>query len=153
MPQILYSTRWIPFLVWTLDNISGLISVVPWLSRWEVIKKMSGNIFLSWGGPKKIWGKEQLLRSSAFLRLFSFFRSFSFLKSTSFSRSSSYLRSSSFFRSSSFWGRLLFWGHLHFGGCVHYWDSFHIDVVFLIYSMNRPNFFFTASKSNLKLLR
>ena len=39
MPRMLHSTCWIPFPVWTHDNISGLISVVPWLSRWEVIKK------------------------------------------------------------------------------------------------------------------
>ena len=31
--------HWVPFPVWTTDNISGSISVVPWLLRWEVIKK------------------------------------------------------------------------------------------------------------------
>ena len=39
MPRILYLSCGVPFPVWTPDNISGLISVVPWLLRWEVIKK------------------------------------------------------------------------------------------------------------------
>ena len=39
MPRILYLSCGIPFPVWTPDNISGLISVVPWLLRWEAIKK------------------------------------------------------------------------------------------------------------------
>ena len=40
MPRILYLSCGVPFPVWTPDNISGLISVVLWLLRWEVIKKM-----------------------------------------------------------------------------------------------------------------
>ena len=39
MPRILYISWGVPFPVWTPDNISGLISVVLWLLRWEVIKK------------------------------------------------------------------------------------------------------------------
>ena len=39
MPRILYLSCGVPFPVWTPDNISGLISVVLWLLRWEVIKK------------------------------------------------------------------------------------------------------------------
>ena len=39
MPCILYLSCGVPFPVWTPDNISGLISVVLWLLRWEVIKK------------------------------------------------------------------------------------------------------------------
>ena len=50
MPRISYLSCGVPFSVWTPDNISGLISVVLWLLRWEVIKKKSGNILLSgWG--------------------------------------------------------------------------------------------------------
>ena len=37
-----------------------------WLSRWKVIKQISGN-FLRGGGQKKCWGEEQSLRSSSFL--------------------------------------------------------------------------------------
>ena len=37
MPRILYLSCGVPFPVWTPDNISGVISVVLWLSRWEVI--------------------------------------------------------------------------------------------------------------------
>ena len=33
MPRILYLSCGVPFPVWTPDNISGLISVVLWLSR------------------------------------------------------------------------------------------------------------------------
>ena len=39
MPHILYLSCGVPFPVWTPENISGLISVVPWLLRWKVIKK------------------------------------------------------------------------------------------------------------------
>ena len=45
MPRISYSTCWIIFPVWAPDIISGLISVVPWLSRREVIKKKYQVIF------------------------------------------------------------------------------------------------------------
>ena len=38
MLRILYLSCGVPFPVWTPDNISGLISVVLWLLRWEVIK-------------------------------------------------------------------------------------------------------------------
>ena len=38
MPRTLYLSCGILFPVWTPDNISGLTSVVVWLSRWEVIK-------------------------------------------------------------------------------------------------------------------
>merc|ERR1711954_242118 len=48
MPRISYLSRRVPFPVWTPDNISGLISVVPWLSREEVIKKIAGNHFYIW---------------------------------------------------------------------------------------------------------
>ena len=54
MPRILYLPCGDPFPVWTPDNISGLISVVLWLSRWEVMKKKSGNILFKWGGGGKI---------------------------------------------------------------------------------------------------
>ena len=47
MPRILYLSCGVPFPVWTPDNISGLISVVLWLLRLEVINKISGNILLS----------------------------------------------------------------------------------------------------------
>ena len=33
IPRILYLSCGVPFPVWTPDNISGLISVVPWLLR------------------------------------------------------------------------------------------------------------------------
>ena len=52
MPRVLYLSCGVPFPVWTPDNISGLISVVPWLSREEVIKKIAGNHFYIWGGGK-----------------------------------------------------------------------------------------------------
>ena len=39
LPRILYLSCGVSFPVWTPDNISGLISVVLWLLRWEVIKK------------------------------------------------------------------------------------------------------------------
>ena len=39
MPRILYLSCEVPFPVWTPDDISGLISVVPWLSREELSKK------------------------------------------------------------------------------------------------------------------
>ena len=39
MPRILYSSYGIPFPVWTPGIISGLTSVVVWLSRLEVIQK------------------------------------------------------------------------------------------------------------------
>ena len=45
MPRILYLSCEVPFLVWTPDDISGLISVVPWLSREELSKKIAGNNF------------------------------------------------------------------------------------------------------------
>ena len=54
MPHILYLLCGFPFPVLTTDNISGLISVVMWLSRWEVINKISGNYFKGRGG-KIIW--------------------------------------------------------------------------------------------------
>ena len=57
---------------------------------------------------------------------------------SSYSRSSSFLTSSSFLRSSSYLRSSLFCDRLHF------------EVVFLIYSMSRSNFFFPASKSDLK---
>ena len=38
-PRILYLSCEVPFPVWTPDDISGLISVVPWLSREELSKK------------------------------------------------------------------------------------------------------------------
>ena len=53
----------IPFLIWTPDNISGLTSVVIWLSRWEVIKKISGNFLRGRGGQNNFgvkanfWGR------------------------------------------------------------------------------------------------
>ena len=43
MPRILDLSWGVPFPVGTPDNISGWISVVLWLLRWEVIKKNSGN--------------------------------------------------------------------------------------------------------------
>merc|ERR1711954_548160 len=46
MPRILYLSCGVPFPVWTPDNISGLITVVLWLSRLEVIKKIAGIILL-----------------------------------------------------------------------------------------------------------
>ena len=39
MPRILYLSCEVPFPVWTPDDISGLISVVPWLSREELSKR------------------------------------------------------------------------------------------------------------------
>ena len=39
MPRLLYLSCEVPFPVWTPDDISGLISVVPWLSREELSKK------------------------------------------------------------------------------------------------------------------
>ena len=45
MPRISYLSCGVPFPVWTPDNISGLISVVLWLLRWEVIKKKIQVIF------------------------------------------------------------------------------------------------------------
>ena len=39
MPRILYLSCEVPFPVWTPEDISGLISVVPWLSREELSKK------------------------------------------------------------------------------------------------------------------
>ena len=45
MPRILHLSYGVSFPVWTPDNIYGLISVVPWLSREEVIKKIAGNNF------------------------------------------------------------------------------------------------------------
>ena len=56
MQCILYLSCGIPFPVWTPDNISGLTSVVVWLSRWEVIKKISGN-FLRGGGQNNFGGR------------------------------------------------------------------------------------------------
>ena len=50
IPRTSYLSCGVPFPFWTPDNISGLISVVLWLLRWEVIKKISGNILLSGGG-------------------------------------------------------------------------------------------------------
>ena len=45
MPRILYLSCGIPFPVWTPGIISGLTSVVVWLSRWEVINKKCQVIF------------------------------------------------------------------------------------------------------------
>ena len=39
MPRILYLSCEVPFPVWTPDDISGLISVAPWLSRGESSKE------------------------------------------------------------------------------------------------------------------
>ena len=55
MPHILYLSCGVLFPVWTPYNISGLISVALCLSRWEVIKKNSGNILLKWGGGGQIF--------------------------------------------------------------------------------------------------
>ena len=49
MVCILYLSCGIPFQVWTPDNISGLMSVVVWLSRWQVINEKSRQE----GGTKK----------------------------------------------------------------------------------------------------
>ena len=38
MPRIIYLSCGIPFPVWALGIISGLMSVVVWLSWWEVVK-------------------------------------------------------------------------------------------------------------------
>jgi len=45
MPRISYLSCGVPFPVWTHDDISGLILVVPWLSREELSKKIAGNDF------------------------------------------------------------------------------------------------------------
>ena len=45
MPRISYLLCEVPFPVWTPDDISGLISVVPSLSREELSKKIAGNNF------------------------------------------------------------------------------------------------------------
>ena len=55
MPRTLYLPCGDPFPIWTPDNISSLISVVLWLSRWEVMKKKSGNILFKWGAGKMIF--------------------------------------------------------------------------------------------------
>ena len=85
MPRILYIACGVPFPVWTPDNISGLISVVLWLLRWEVIQKISGNILLSGGrGGGKLFFEVVFVFKVIFI-----------------------FRSSSFLRSSLIWGRLL----------------------------------------------
>ena len=55
MPCLSYPSAWIPSPVWTPDNIPCLTPVVPWLSRWEVIKKISGNIFVGRGKQFLTW--------------------------------------------------------------------------------------------------
>ena len=45
MPHISYLSCGVPFPVWTHDDISGLILVVPWLSREELSKKNAGKDF------------------------------------------------------------------------------------------------------------
>ena len=72
-----------------LGIISGLTSVVVWLSKEKVIEKNSGK-FLRGGGQKMFGGEGQYLMSSSFLRLSSFFRLGSFLRLSSFLRSSSF---------------------------------------------------------------
>ena len=57
MPRILYLSCGIPFPVKSPGIISGLTSVVLWLSRWEVIKKISGNFLRGGGGQKNFEGR------------------------------------------------------------------------------------------------
>ena len=54
MPCTLYVLCGIPFPVLTSDKISGLMSVLVWLSRLEVIKKFQ--VILQRGGEGKIIG-------------------------------------------------------------------------------------------------
>ena len=57
MPRILYLSCGVPFTVWTPGNISGLISEVLCLLRWEVTKKNSGSSLWSLGGKLFFWGR------------------------------------------------------------------------------------------------
>ena len=67
MPHKLYLSCGVPFPVWTPDNISGLISIVLWLSRWKVMKKNSGNILFKWGVGQNNFYKGPFWMLSSFL--------------------------------------------------------------------------------------
>ena len=56
MPRLLYLSCGIPFPGWTPDNISGFTLDVVWLSRWEVIKKISGNFLREGRGQNNLLG-------------------------------------------------------------------------------------------------
>ena len=69
MPRVLYLSCGVPFPVWTPDNISGLISVVLWLSRCEVIKEIAGIILLR-GRANLFWGRLHFLVILIFVVVF-----------------------------------------------------------------------------------